>query len=212
MEIESYDRCHIGIKLRPIVDLNLVNEKIEKILYEHEYKSSNEVSVDAKGFVLRKVIGTKNNTNVELNYEARALNTVGKEPISVLNVFKDVIRFLPDIGFDTKAITVFYEILTNMNIKSNNNPQHLLSKSSKIDLSPLDDIKNMGVVGILISNKEEAQEYESFSLIIEPNPTSPRDRFAIKLQYRSRDTEDIISFQESLETKISKIIQSIGGR
>jgi len=99
-----------------------------------------------------------------------------------------------------------------MNIKSNNNPQHLLSKSSKIDLSPLDDIKNMGVVGILISNKEEAQEYELFSLIIEPNPISPRNRFAVKLQYRSRDTKDIISFQESLETKISKIIQSIEGR
>ncbi|OYT53860.1 MAG: hypothetical protein B6U72_04535 [Candidatus Altiarchaeales archaeon ex4484_2] len=212
MEIEAYDRCHIGIKLKPIVDLNILKEKIEKILPEHGYKPVSEAFVDAESRVIKKgVIGAKENTNVELNYVAHALNTVGKEPTSVLNIFKEVTQFLSDIGYDPKAIVLFYEVLTNMNMKSNKNPRDILSKSSKIDLSPLEDIEDIGVTGVLISNKEEAQEYELFSLIIEPNPTSPRNRFAVRLQYRSRDTGDIISFQESLEDKITKIIQSIEG-
>lgn len=212
MEIELYDLCHIGIKFRPIVDLNMLKGKIEKILPEHGYESVDKAFVDARSSVITKgVIGAKKNTNVELNYVARALNTVGKEPTSVLDIFKEVTQFLSDIGYDPKAIVLFYEILTNMNIKSNKNPRDILTKSSRIDLGPLEDIKDIGVTGVLISNKEEAQEYELFSLIIEPNPTSPRNRFAIRLQYRSKDTEDIISFQESLEDRIAKIIQSLEG-
>jgi len=209
MEIESYDRCHIGIKLRPIVDLNILKERIEKILPEHGYDL--DVEEVANAGIGQKIIGTKENTNVELNYVVHALNTVGKEPVSVLNVFKEVTQFLPDIGYDPNAVIVFYEVLINMNMKSDKNPRDILSKSSRVDLSPLDDINDVGVTGVLISNKEVAQEHELFSLIIEPNPISPMNRFTVKLQYRSKDTEDILSFQKSLEDRIAKIIQSIGG-
>ena len=211
MEIEPYDLCHIGIKFKSIVDLNMLKEKIEKILPEHGYESVDKAFVDAEKRVITGVIGAKGNTNVELNYVANALNTVGKEPVTVLTIFKEVTQCLPDIGYDLEATVLFYEILANMNIKSNRNPGDILTKSSRIDLSPLEGIKDIGVTGVLISNKERAQEYELFSLIIEPNPTSPRNRLAIRLQYRSRDTEDITSFQESIDNRISKIIQSIEG-
>lgn len=211
MEIEAYDRCHIGIKLRPSVDLNILTERIEKVLSKHEYTPINTAVVNDKKRIVRGIVSAKENINVEVNYEARALNMVGKEPITVLNIFKEVTRFLPDIGYDLEAIVLFYEILTNMNIKSNKNPRDILAKSSRIDLSSLEGIKDIGVTGVLISNKEEAQEYELFSLIIEPTPTSPRNRLAVRLQYRSKDTEDIISFQQSLEDRITKIIQSLEG-
>ena len=86
-----------------------------------------------------------------------------------------------------------------------------MNKSSRVDLSPLADIESVGIDGILISNKNVAQEYEVFNLIIEPEPTNPRNRFSVRLQYQSKNKENIISFYESSEEKIIKIIQSIGG-
>lgn len=209
MKIESYDLCHIGTKLKSIVDLNILKEKISKVLSEQGYELVDKALIDAERHVIKGIIGTKEDANVEINYVAHALNIVGKEPISVLNIFKEVTGVLPGIGYDTKATTLFYEILTNMNIKSDKNPRKILTKSSMIDLGSMEDIKDAGLTGMLISNKYEAPEYELFSLIIEPSPTSPSDRFAIRLQYRSKNTEDITSFQESLEVKITKIIQSL---
>ncbi|ODS36331.1 hypothetical protein BEH94_04165 [Candidatus Altiarchaeales archaeon WOR_SM1_SCG] len=209
MKIDTCDICHIGIKLKPNVDLNVLKDRIEKILSESEYKIVNKGVIDGNGIVGNLIIGVKENTNIELNYVSKALNTVGKDPITVLTVFKELHQFLSDIDYDPEAIITFYEILTNMNAKSDKNPIDVLNNSSRVDLSPLADIGGVGVDGILISNKNVAQEYEVFNLIIEPEPTNPRNRFSVRLQYQSKNKENIISFYESLEGKITKIIESI---
>lgn len=209
MKVDTYNICHIGIKLKPNVDLNVLKDKIGKILPEKGYELVNQVFTDGKGVIQKGIIGKKENTNIELNYVSYALNTVGKEPPAVLTVFKELHQFLSDIDYDPKAIITFYEIFITGNIKSDKNPIDLLKKSSKIDLSSLAHISGISVDGLLISNKNVAQEYEIFSLIIEPEPTNPRNIFSIKLQYQSKDKENIISFQESLEDIISKIIKSL---
>jgi len=209
MKIDTCDICHIGIKLKPNVDLNVLKDRIEKILSDSGYKLVNKALTDEKGVIQKGIIGIKENTNIELNYVAHALNIVGKDPITVLTVFKELHQFLSDIDYDPEAIITFYEILTNMNAKSDKNPIDVLNNSSRVDLSPLADIGGVGVDGILISNKNVAQEYEVFNLIIEPEPTNPRNRFSVRLQYQSKNKENIISFYESLEGKITKIIESI---
>ena len=140
---------------------------------------------------------------------AHALNVVGKEPNSVLGTFNEVIKFLPTIGYETKAMVSFYEIITNINILSDKNPKDVLNNSLRIDLQPFNEIRNIGLTGVMISNREEVQDNELFSLIIEPSSISPSSKFVVKLQYRSSKTEDIISFQKSLEEKIIAIIKSI---
>jgi len=209
MKIDTCDICHIGIKLKPNIDLNMLKDRIEKILSDSGYKLVNKALTDEKGVIQKGIIGIKENTNIELNYVAHALNIVGKDPITVLTVFKELHQFLSDIDYDPEAIITFYEILTNMNAKSDKNPIDVLNNSSRVDLSPLADIGGVGVDGILISNKNVAQEYEVFNLIIEPEPTNPRNRFSVRLQYQSKNKENIISFYESLEGKITKIIESI---
>ena len=209
MKIDTCDICHIGIKLKPNVDLNVLKDRVEKILSDSGYKLVNKALTDEKGVIQKGIIGIKENTNIELNYVAHALNIVGKDPITVLTVFKELHQFLSDIDYDPEAIITFYEILTNMNAKSDKNPIDVLNNSSRVDLSPLADIGGVGVDGILISNKNVAQEYEVFNLIIEPEPTNPRNRFSVRLQYQSKNKENIISFYESLEGKITKIIESI---
>ena len=209
MKIDTCDICHIGIKLKPNIDLNMLKDRIEKILSDSGYKLVNKALTDEKGVIQKGIIGIKENTNIELNYVAHALNIVGKDPITVLTIFKELHQFLSDIDYDPEAIITFYEILTNMNAKSDKNPIDVLNNSSRVDLSPLADIGGVGVDGILISNKNVAQEYEVFNLIIEPEPTNPRNRFSVRLQYQSKNKENIISFYESLEGKITKIIESI---
>ncbi len=136
---------------------------------------------------------------------------MGKESANVSKIFSEVVNILPDIGYDTTATVIFYEILANLNIKLDKNPQDILTDSSTIDLKSLRDITDVGVTGVLISNKDKAPEYAIFSLIIEPSPNSPRDRFVIRLQYRSRDTKEILTFQKSLEDRLTRIIESIEG-
>lgn len=211
MEIESYDLCHIGIKLKSFVDLNVLKDKIKKILSARGYELVDKTLIDSERRVIKVIICAKENISIELNYMANALNIVGTELINVSNIFNEVVSILPDIGYDTTATVVFYEILANLNIKSYKNPLDILTYSSRIDLKSLGDIKDVGITGVSISNKDQASEHEIFSLIIEPSPNSPRDRFAIRLQYRSKDTKEILAFQKSLEGRITRIIESFGG-
>lgn len=211
MKIEPYDLCHIGIKLKSSVDLNILKDKLREVLSKSGYDLVDKALIDAEKRVIKGVICSKDNTTVELNYPANALNIVGKESANVSKIFSEVVNILPDIGYDTIATVIFYEILANLNIKLDKNPQDILTDSSTIDLKSLMDITDVGVTGVLISNKDKAPEYAIFSLIIEPSPNSPRDRFVIRLQYRSRDTKEILTFQKSLEDRLTRIIESIGG-
>ncbi len=211
MKIEPYDLCHIGIKLKSFVDLNILKDKVREVLSKNGYDLVDKALIDAEKRVIKGVICSKDNTTVELNYPANALNIVGKESANVSKIFSEVVNILPDIGYDTTATVIFYEILANLNIKLDKNPQDILTNSSTIDLKSLRDIKDVGVTGVLISNKDKAPEYAIFSLIIEPSPNSPRDRLVIRLQYRSRDTKEILTFQRSIEDRLTKIIESLGG-
>ena len=157
----------------------------------------------------REVLGVKNSVKVELNLVAQALNVIGDTPADVIEIFKEIISILPAIGYDLEATALFFEILATIIIKSDRNPVEMLLKSSKVDLSPLKDIANMTVDALKITSIRMSEREDLINLIVEPNPTSPSNRFSVKLQYRTREKEKIESFHSELEDRVMGVMESL---
>lgn len=212
LKIESYEPYHIGIKLNPYVDLDILKGKIRDALVKKKYEIAKELPNElTKIGTPKEVLAVKNDTKVELNFGARALNVIGDMPSNVIRVFEELSTVLPKIGYDLDAAALFFEILANIIIKSDKKPIEIINKSVRVDLESLKEIKNVATTGILITSPGASDREGLFNLIIEPSPSSPNNRFSVKVQYRLREIEKIKSFTDKLESKITEIIQSLGG-
>lgn len=204
LEIESYEPYHIGNKLNPAANLDSFKTKLKEKLKTVGY-SVTEKTLTGEQIILdlpTEVLAIKNDVRVELNHIAQALNVVGTTPESVTEIFTETISILPDIGYELDKISLFYEIIASIVIKSDKKPMDILNKSVSLDLNSLSiDGLNMNILGMRIGG-ENTEKGKLLALLIEPNVTSPSTRFLVKLQYRSKGTEDIKSFYRDLDTKI----------
>lgn len=210
MNVESFEPYHIGTKLIPDIDFNILKEKIENVLEQKEYEVTKDSTID--NFPIKigspaEILGIKNDVRVELNFAAQALNVIGRNPSNVFEIFEEVQDFLPNIGYEINATVLFYEILSTIIIETDKNPIELLNKSTRLDYTAMEEIDNLGVIGLRISNMEK--DNILFNLIIEPSKTSPNSRFSVQLQFRSKERDQIKFFNDELEKKILGIIQSL---
>jgi len=208
MNVESFEPYHIGTKLIPDIDLNIFLEKITKVIEQNEYEVPKEPisNIQIIGSPT-KIIGVKNDVRIELNFAAQALNVIGRNPSDVFDIFEEVQDLLPSIGYEIDATVLFYEIISTIIIKTDKDPVELLKKSTRLDFTAFEDIYDLGVIGLRISNMEKNNIL--FNLIIEPNKTSPNSRFSVQLQFRSKEKEKIQFINNELENKILSIIQSL---
>ena len=72
----------------------------------------------------------------------------------------------------------------------------------------VNDIQNWGVNGIRIGGENNLKN-TFFSVMIEPNPTSPNTKFRAKLQYQSREKENVQMFYENLDLSKLKFNHSV---
>lgn len=211
--IESFEPYHIGTKLQPHVDLEILGNKLRKALKQKEYEVSEKPVSEMSIPILppREVLGVKNGVRVEFNLPAQALNTIGGEPDKVIQIFKEVNQMLSDLDYDLKETVAFYEILATIVVKSNKHPREMINNSFKANLKALADMGEVVVDSFRIVNVQPTETQGAVRLIIEPNPTSPSSRYSIKLQYRIPSTEGIESFHNKMQERVLGIIQSLEG-
>ena len=213
MEIERYEPYHIGIKLEPGHDMGVLWDRLRRALSARsDYKVLGEPQIgQAIGIAPGKVVlAVKDDVRIELNFPAAALNTIGESPKKVSDTFKEVAsEILPSEDYDMDIVVSFYEILTNVTIKSDKKPTEILNNSMKLDLELLKQ-RNVSVSGLKLSNEFTLRDRGRLTeVIVEPSATSPRDKFKVSLQYRSVDKEEIVQFHEKVEDFVIKLIQSL---
>jgi hypothetical protein len=211
LEIESYEPYHIGNKLNPATNFDSLKTKLRQKLETTGYSIS-EKTPSGQQIILGlpiETLGTKNDVRVELNHIAQALNVVGTKPKSVTEIFTEITSILPDIGYELDKISLLYEIVTSIIIKSDDKPIEILKKSVNLNLASLSiDKLNLDIIGMRIGG-ENTEKGKSFALSIEPNVTSPNSRFLVRVQYRSKETTDIESFYKDLDTRIIDLISQM---
>lgn len=210
LEIESYELYHIGNKLNPATNFDSLKTRLKDKLKGAAGYSTTEKTFSGEQIVLdysTEVLATKSDVRVELNRLAQALNVIGTKPDEVAEIFRETSSFIPDIGYELNKLSLFYEILASIVIKSDKKPTDILSKSVSLNLASfnINDIPDMDITAVRIGGENTAKG-STFSLSIQPNPTSPSSRFLIKFQYRSKDKETIESFHRDLDSKIIDLI------
>ncbi len=213
MKIERYEPYHIGIKFESGQDMGVLIGRIRKALSTRsDYKVTGEPQIapaieKASGKV---VLAVKDDVKIELNFPAAALNTIGENPKKVSDTFKEVAsEILPSEGYDMDIVVSFYEILTHVTIKSDKEPTAILNNSMKLDLE-LFKQRNVSISGLKMSNEFMLRDRGRLTeVIVEPNATSPRDKFKVSLIYRSIDKVEIAQFHEKVEDFVIKLIQSL---
>lgn len=211
LDIESYEPYHIGNKLNPATNFDGFKTKLKEKLKTIGY-SVTEKTLSGQQIILDlpiETLGTKNDVRVELNHLAQALNVVGTKPESVTEIFTEITSIFSDIGYELDKTSLFYEIIASIIIKSDDKPTDILNKSVNLDLGTLslNDL-DMNIIGMRIGG-ENIEKGKTFVLSIEPNVTSPSNRFLVKLQYRSRDIEIVKSFHSDLDSKIIGLISQM---
>lgn len=209
-KLKSYEPYHIGIKLKPYVDLDILREKIMTPLKEKGYKLTKiktEMDLGPMGIITSaEIIGTKSEVNIQLNFPSKALNSIGTDPKKVLVVFEDVLESLSSIGYDIEETISFFEIMSNIIVEPKDNPIKILANSLKVTSKTLKSLGySLPVCGIRLYEKKNEDNF--IQTIIEPNPINPKKTFSLKLTYRSTNKEELKSIHENIE----RIVMDVTG-
>ena len=213
MQIDSYELYHIGSKLNPATDFNTLKSKLKEKFAATGYSVINEPPIE--NLFLPKnpveVIATKDTVRVEHNILAQALNVIGTNVDNVQELFNDLINELMDLEYEIDDLIIFYEIIATVIIKVDERPIDILNRSLSLDTSsfPVKDIPDWDIYGIKVRGTNNLKN-AFFNAFIEPNPTNPNSRFKLKLQYRSREKENIQEFSNELDLKIRNLIANLG--
>jgi len=213
LQIESYEPYHIGNKLNPATNFESLKKKLKEKLQTAEYKITEE-TLSGQQVIFDKpieVLGIKNDVRIELNHLAQALNVIGTNPENVSSIFMEINSFLPEIGYEIENLSLFFEIVTSIIVKSDEKtPKEILNESITLNLAHflINDIQNTNIIGIRIGG-ENTENDNNFTLSIEPNTTSPNSRFMLNLRYRSKDKENIQIFHQEMYEKIMQLLTQL---
>ena len=213
LQIESYEPYHIGNKLNPATNFDSLKKKLKEKLQTAEYKITEE-TLSGQQVIFDKpieVLGLKNDVRIELNHLAQALNVIGTNPENVSSIYMEINSFLPEIGYEIENLSLFFEIVTSIIVKSDGKPpKEILNDSIKLNMGSffINDIQNTNIIGIRIGG-ENTENDNNFTLSIEPSTTSPNSRFMLNLRYRSKDKENIQIFHQELDEKIMQLLTQL---
>lgn len=222
MRYELYEPFHIGSKFQ----LHVRNMDILRAFY---YYYNEEINDD---FNLNEDIINKNivmspflniltkkknhkkqeNLKMQLNLSINALNIIGDISVNVSNLFQEMLILLPKLGFELESTFSFYEIIIkNVIILENNDkkPNEIFNKFLVEKFQNIKNVPNLNISHIRFSEELVAKENELFNLEILPNRTSPNTRFYLNILKRSRDSKEIIKFQETYEESIKEICKRL---
>lgn len=193
------------------MDIGILGNKLRQYLQDKQFTFPTRASGEFVGSVapLAQVLGNKDNVRVWFNIPALALNSTGQDPDKVIQVFKEIIKGMEELGYDLEASIVFYEVLVTVIVKSSARPTDKINKAMKINLSSLQKLGTVVVDSFRIVNENPNDETGVLNLVVEPNPSNPEKSYQTKLQYRCPKPAQVESFHADLKGRIIDVMQSI---
>lgn len=209
MKIESYEPYHIGIKFSQFINIDILKHKLRSIMEENKFNIPKEQVVGMSP--LQELLAIKNNVNVKLNRGAMALNAIGYSKKDTMKIHNEIINFFNEINYDLNSIVKFYEIIANITVKINEETKDILNNSLKDKLpKPIDYLNKLDNTGMRFRTEKSDDENEFFDLLMEPSTTSPKNRFFIRVVFRSKERDKILAINDQFETIIITVLTSLG--
>jgi hypothetical protein len=211
LQVESFEMFHVGTKISTQVNLDVLASKLKEILTKEGYTVSKDAGLTRPQLLPPvEVLGIRNDVRVEMNYIGFAVNAIGTSPTQVAKVFNDLPHFLTVLGYELDAAVQFYEVLAAIIVTSDRKPEDVLTGMVNWSIKGFDDLGDLKITALRTSATNS--ERNQFNIIVQPNPASPSSRFVLQLQYRTEKKEEIASFQETINDRLTKFLSSIGGK
>lgn len=209
MEIESFDPYHIGIKLNPTLNLPSFRLKILQAMKDVGFNVVAQEQLDPNAKT--EIIVTDGDIRIELNYQVFALNTIGIEPKSTAELFQKLINMLKTMGYEIQALAPSFEILTNMNVKTDSDPTKIINKSVNCNLESWKELSsNVNVTGLKVDLIDNEYGKEALTITIGPNPVRPTTTTILGLRYLHIEEEKIVDFSNKIEDRVLRFMKSFG--
>jgi len=205
----------IGLKLNQNIQINSI-EKLREILPEMGFEVASQTpNMQGPGISLKigpstEIMGIKDGVEFKINKNTHSINIEGEDPESVKKIFNEMPDIFNKIKYDINETIIFYEIITNIIIRTDNNPRDVIRNSCKINLDSLSDL-NTQVSAIKINSVDE-ESRKLLGLIIEPKAGNPHKFYFVNLIFRSPTINELDQFYQELPDKIIKVLTSLEER
>ena len=211
IEIESYEPYHIGIKLTSPLALPAFRKRIiGAMTKDSDFKDTSDNDFDAT--LPNEVIAKLDDVKIEFNYQSLALNTVGDDPAKTSSTFKKLVSLLQSLDYELdNTLVVFYEVLSNIIIKINEDSLNMLTKSVNCNLDGFRELNpnvNVSVLKIDLVDKESRKE--SMELTVGTNPVRSKTSMIVGLKYRHTSNEKILEFNDKIKERVTVLLNSFG--
>lgn len=209
MEIESFDPYHIGIKLNPTLNLPSFRLKVLQAMKDVGFNVVAQEQLNSN--VQIEVLATDKDVRIEFNYQVFALNTIGIEPKSTAELFQKLINMLKTIGYEIQALAPSFEILTNINVKTDNDPTKIINKSVNCNLESWKELNsNVNVTGLKVDLIDKEYGKEVLTVTVGPNPVRPSTTIILGIRYVQIEQEKIVDFSNKIEDRVLRFMKSFG--
>jgi hypothetical protein len=212
-DIEEYNPFLIGIKVIPGLNLEEMAKEIKDILKSQDYEVPKEqLGLPIKIGLPIEPLGGKNGVEIDINFQNDAFNIRGRKPDDVLSIFKEFLSFFKELKYDNlEEIIPFYEIVSNIGIKTDKNPLEVLTKAANVNLSGMKVFnQNTSVIGIRMGSIGiNLEKSDLIEILVEPKKGSHSNRYQIKLRYQTKDLDNI--FELPIQEEVDTIISSLEG-
>lgn len=212
LEIDSYEPYMIGLKINQNIQINSI-EKIIEILPEMGFEiAPQSPNMQGPGISLKigpsaEIIGIKEGVELKINKNTHSINIEGESPENVQKIFNEMPEIFDKIKYDINETIIFYEIITNVIVKTERNPREIINSSCSINLNPLSDL-NTHVSAIKINSVDE-ENSKLMGLIIEPKAGNPHKMYFVNLIYRCPTIDELNQFHQELPDKIIELLASL---
>lgn len=211
IEIKAYEPYHVGVKLKKFVNLENTKEKLEKSLESKKFtiiKVKRDKTIPFDWKLVPETISIKDGVNIQINYPANAVNTIGKDSKKTYMVFQEVVKLLGK-QMDLSKSVAFYEIIAEPVIKMKKDVQKLFENQIKVKSKTLSKLKqSLPLVAITFYN--EIEENEVTEVFLCPNPTNPASEIKMRMLIRSKNLKILKRYNKDSENIIKEIINSLG--
>lgn len=212
--VEFYEPYHIGSKLIYYVVPQRLMNKLQDYFEKNETGYIINKEAISKDSLISPVVmilkNEQNNVEVQVNYSAPALNCIGSVPEYVLDLSQNIMKILPELGYDLESTFLFYEIIANVILKVKKPAEEILKKFSTLKISEELKIPMLNVTQIRFSDKFiPKQDEEYFEVTLFPHRTSPKNRLILRILKRFTKYEDLLAFNKNQDNFILDIYKNL---
>jgi len=212
--VEFYEPYHIGSKLIYYVAPQRLINKLQDYFEKNEKGYIINKEAISKDSLISPIVvilkNEENNVEVQVNYSAPALNCIGSIPEDVFGLSQNIMKILPEVGYDLESTFLFYEIIANVVLIVKTPAEEILKKFSTLTISEELKIPMLNVTQIRFSDKfVPKQDEEFFEISLFPHRTSPKNRIILRIVKRFTKFEDLLAFNNNRNKLILDIYKNL---